>query len=484
MSVWPSQPGVLSPPRPVAGLSSIRSFIRHIDRHSALWVAGLIGVLLVQGAAITQSYIWAAPLLCILFIALAPDLPLKPFLALTLLARVLTDDLAPTDSRHSSSLNLSGGIAALFILVAIGLLIRRRRGATPAILAVLWLLVWTAIAVRSTGLSGETLREGVREVSVVALAVIVVNARGLITVSLATRLVQAAGTIPALLALYQFATHTGLDVAGQIRANGTFVHPNSAAIFFAIATIASIWQYVDNGRRRLDAMLIVTFSAATIATFSIDGLGALLVMIMAFGTLRPGAFRIKLGSYIVAIFVVIAFLATPLGAERIENESTTNFSASQTRHSANTSLAWRFYKWGTLIPLWERSPYLGNGLGTTTTSEGNSENAIEGKVPHNEYLRYLVETGIIGLTILLGAITLLIRRLARIRRISGTLAAGTVNVGTLGLTIVIGCLVNSLADNTLLNSTTGYAAALIIFAVLTSQAHAWITLDHEAPHLT
>ncbi len=468
MSVWPSQPGIFSQPRPAAGLNAIKLSISRLDRRSALLLGCLISVLIAEGVAVTHSYLWAAPLVCLLLVALAPDIPLKPFLALTLLVRVLTDDLGSANSRHSSSLNLSGGIAILFILMAVGLLIRRRQGATPAALATLWLIVWTAIAVRSSGLSGETIREGVREASVVALAVIVVNARGVVTVSLATRLVQAVGAIPALLALYQFATHTGLNIAGQIRANGTFVHPNSAAMFFAIATVASIWQYIDNGRRRLDAILIVTFSAATIATFSIDGLATLLAMTMAYGTLRPGAFRIKLGSYVIAGLVVISFLATPLGSERIENESTTNFSASQARHSANTSLAWRFYKWETLIPLWEHAPYFGNGLGTTTTSEGNSENGIEGKVPHNEYVRYLVETGVVGLMTLLAALTLLIRRLARIRRIPGALAEGTFNVGTLGLTVVIGCLVNSLADNTLLGSTTGYAATLIVFATLTS----------------
>jgi O-antigen ligase len=431
---------------------------------------------MIQGAAITQSYIWAAPLVCVLFIALAPDLPLKSFLALTLLVRVLTDDLGSADSRHSSSLNLSGGIAILFILMAIGLLLRRRQGATTTMLAALWLLVWTAIAAHSLGASGEAIREGVREASVVALAVIVINSRGVVTVPLATRLVQAVGAIPAVLALYQFATHTGLPIAGQIRSNGTFVHPNSAAIFFAIATIASIWQYVDNGHHRPDAALIALFSAATIATFSIDGLGTLLAMTMAYGTLRPGSFRIKVGSYAIASLMIITFLATPLGSERIAEESSTNLSTAQTRHSANTSLAWRFYKWETLLPQWERSPYFGNGLGTTTTSEGTSENGIEGKVPHNEYVRYLVETGAVGLMILLGGLTLLIRQLARIRRLPGALAAGTINVGTLGLTIVIGCLINSLADNTLLNSTTGYAAVLIIFAALNAARVAGATM--------
>jgi hypothetical protein len=50
--------------------------------------------------------------------------------------------------------------------------------------------------------------------------------------------------------------------------------------------------------------------------------------------------------------------------------------------------------------------------------------------------------------------------------IPGTLDAGTLNAPALAIVVIVGCLVNSLADNTLLNSPTGYVAALILAAVL------------------
>jgi O-antigen ligase len=393
------------------------------------------------------------------------DSSLVLFLGATLLVRVLTDDLSAPDSRHTGSLNLSAGIAVLFILVAVGLLLSRRHGVLPTALATLWLCVWTVVAVNTRGASTETLREGVREVSVVALAVIVYNARGAVTVPTATRLVQFVGFAPALLALYQLATHTGMDVGGNLRANGTFAQPNSAAMFFAIAAAASLWRYLDNGRHRSDALLVTLFAAALIATFSIDGLIALVAMLMALGVLRPGSLRSKLGPCVIAGLVVLAFFATPLGAQRVASESSTSLAAAE-RGEANTSLDWRLHKWKTLLPKWDKSPLFGQGLGTTTTEEVIPGNRFAGKPPHNEYIRYLVETGLVGFILLLGALTILIRSLIRRRRIPGTLATGTLNAATLALVIVIGCLVNSLADNTLLNSPTGYAAALILAAVL------------------
>jgi O-antigen ligase len=202
------------------------------------------------------------------------------------------------------------------------------------------------------------------------------------------------------------------------------------------------------------------FGAATISTFSIGGVATLLVMLMAFGSLRPGAFRLKLASYAVALLIIVGFIATPLGSERLANESSTSLNSTVTKRTADTSLGWRFYKWQTLVPEWERGPFFGQGLGVTITVEGTAaENGTTAKVPHSEYVRYLVETGAVGLTIVLWLIAMLVGGLSIRRRVPDTL-----NAGTLGLAVVIGCLFNALGDNTFLYSTTGYAVALIVAA--------------------
>jgi O-antigen ligase len=384
-------------------------------------------------------------------------------LGVLLLVRILTDDRSAPDSRHSGSLNLSSLIAIAFILLAGYLLLQRRHGVRPAALAVLWLCVGMGVAVHTSGASTETLREGVREVSVVALAVVVYNARGTITVPIAARLVQLAGCVPAALALYQLATHTGMLVAHNIRANGTFAHPNSAAMFFAIAATASLWLYLDNGRRVIDALLSALFCAALIATFSIDGLATLSAMLVVFGTLRRGPPTAKLLPCAIAAAVVLVFFATPLGSKRVAGETATSLSAAE-RGETTSTLDTRLYRWKTLLPEWERSPVVGQGIGVTTTAVGTRSNPLNGLLPHNEYIRYLVETGIVGVAILLAALALLVRQLTRMR--GGPTDPERVSGSTLALAVVAGCLVNSLADNTLLNSPTCYAAALIVAAAL------------------
>jgi O-antigen ligase len=469
MSVWPSQPGKLSRRHSFAIRATRARAVRpsRIQSRVALWVGCLICILVAQGVAITQSYLWAAPLSCLLLVAVATDLPLVPFIGLLLLTRVLTDDLSSSTSRHSGSVNLSAAIAALYILVAVGLLLRRRQAIWPAVLATLWLCLWTAIAVRTHGASVVTLREGVREASIVALAVIVCNSRGVLNLSLVTRLIQLAGIASALLALYQLATHTGQLVGGEIRSNGTFSQPNSAAVFFAVATTVSLWRFVDDGRRRTDAFFAAIYAVAAIATFSLGGLACLLVMLITFGLLRPGPLRPKLGSCAVAGLIVVAFLATPLGAERIASESSISRHSNGAGGTTNSSLAWRLNKWQSLIPEWEKSPILGRGLGTTVTAEGTSEDTSAGELPHSEYVRYLVETGVVGLITILSGVFILLLRMARRRAIPGTR-----NAGTLGMAVVVGLLVNAIAANTLLYTPAAYAAALVVAAVLSSSAGA------------
>jgi O-antigen ligase len=386
------------------------------------------------------------------------DLLLVAFLGALLIVRVLTDDRSERYSRYSGSLNLSAVIALLFILVAAGLLLYRRRGVLPTLLVGLWLGAWTAIALNTSGASTETLREGVREVSVIALAVIVYNGRGAVTVPIATRLVQFVGFVPAVLAIYQFATNTGMEVGQNFRANGTFAHPNSVAMFFGIAATASLWLYLDAGRRRFDLVLMTLFASALIATFSIDGLITLAATLTTFGALRPGSLRTKLGPCAIAGVVVLVFFAIPLGAKRVASETS--------KGDTPSTLDTRLYRWKTLQPRWERHPVFGEGLGTTTTTTSTRANRQNFFLPHNEYIRYLVETGILGFAILLAALATLLRALLRKRARLGTTGEGTLNAAALAIAIVVGCLVNSLADNTLLNSPTCYAAALIVAAVL------------------
>jgi O-antigen ligase len=418
-------------------------------------------LLISEGLATSQSYLWAAPLACLIVIAIAVDIPLTPFIGVALVVRVMTDaSLFSPNIRHTGSVNLSAAIAIVFLLVAFGLILHHQRGVGPAIIAMGFLGLFTVVGVQSHGLSTVTIREGIREASILALGAIAFNASKTLTMATIVRVLQVAGCLSALLAIYQFATHTGVKINGEIRSNGTFTHPNEAAMYFAIATTASLWRYFRYGRNRLDLMFLLLFGAGAIATFSLSGLAALIAMLVAFGALRRHSIRLMFRSFAAAAIVIAIFLATPLGAERLANESSTSLNTTHNHLVKTTSLGWRIYKWELLLTEWQRAPIVGQGLGTTTTATGTAENITAGQVPHNEYLRYLVETGAVGLAIVIAGMVALLRGLARQRQFDRSDAV------ILAIAVFVGCLVNALADNTFLYSTTGYAAALVLGAAM------------------
>jgi O-antigen ligase len=445
---------------------------RRLEARNVLTVGSLVCLMAVEGVALTHSYLWAAPLVCLLLLLVAVDIPLVPFLAVVLAVRVLTDASASSpDIRHTAALNLSAAIALLFIVVAAGLLLHRRRGGRMAFLALCWLGLWTVLAAHSQGLSTVTLREGVREASIVALFLIVYNSKGVLNLSLIARIVGLIGAASATVALFQFATHSGILLEGHIRANGTISHPDGAAVLFAISAVSLLWRYLDDGRRRSDAVLAAICAAGTIVTFSLTGLGTLLVMLLAYATLRPGAPLLRRRTYAVAALVLVAFLATPIGGQRIASQATTQLNTTQRRGAENTSLAWRLHKWGVVIEEWEQKPLFGQGLGATVTAVGTVNDPAAGKAPHNEYIRYLVETGIVGLLALLVGAAVLVRRLWDRRQASlSEEARGQGTAAALGLAVVLGCLFNALAANTLLFTVTGYVVAMLLAACLAAPA--------------
>ena len=416
---------------------------------TAPWVGLLLVALSIQGILIAHSPLWALPIAFLAVVAVAGRLPIVPLLGAALVLRALTDNLAAVDSRSTAAIEPSAAIAGLLILVAIGLLLRRRRGIPAAMVIGLALFLWTGVAVYFDGVSAVTAREGFRELSIVAVAIIALNAGERLSMKTAVRIIQLAGAIGALLALFQLATSSGMLVAGQMRANGSFGHPNAAAVFFAVAATSSLWIWQKHGKHRMDLAFFGLFSIATLSTFSITGFVTLLVMIAAFVVMQPGSARLRAGISVAMAALILVFVVSPLGSERVQQQA-----------EGGDSLSWRFGKWGNLLEDWQRSPVTGIGLGITVSAEAKPWNATVGAPPHNEYVRYLVETGILGSLLIVLAVAWLLTTLFRRRELEPASEA------LLATAVIAGLLVNALTANTALYTPAAYAAALLIGTAL------------------
>ncbi|WP_191090007.1 O-antigen ligase family protein [Nesterenkonia ebinurensis] len=231
--------------------------------------------------------------------------------------------------------------------------------------------------------------------------------------------------------------HPWVYNANTGRAFGTFIHPNGAALFSAVfATLALFLVLTLKQRRYVLALLLgiaglaVTASMGGFATFAIAAL------VLVFAGEWPG--RLKFAASGLAVLGGVVILSTERFRERVaELESTLSFHEAAAGHITN-SVDWRFYNWTLFSRAWGEDPFFGRGLGMT------QENLQPlGQQVHNEYLRTMVETGVIG-----GLIALVIL-LIYLNRTFAVCRRAEYRGAALSLSLVIAVLINAVAANTL-----------------------------------
>lgn len=193
--------------------------------------------------------------------------------------------------------------------------------------------------------------------------------------------------IPLALGALQFATDTGNKTTiGLNRLNGTFVHPNPFA-FYLLIIIAACLIRIYNGGSRQNILYKVILAAALIELVFTYTRGAWLGLLLMSGIIF---LRIRNRKKIRFLFAG-ALCLLPFAAIM-----STRFTGILSSRMEDSSLATRFHIWTNMFSLSLNSPFIGHGLGTF---EVFAEKAIGWHIEaHNEYLRMLFETGIIGLT--------------------------------------------------------------------------------------
>jgi O-antigen ligase len=369
---------------------------------------------------------------------------------LALLSVRMYGDVAGAIGRYADI--ACAGLAVAAVLLALTTPLRGRgRGALVAVYVLLALSVAHA-AIRYGDASGFT-REWLRLASVAALGVLAVSAaQSGRPLERSLRIAVAAVAVPAVVALAQFTGIGQLGAGG--RAFGTFSHPNAAGATYAFALLISL-SLALRSRRKLDWAFVTLFCAAVFTTRSLGALAAAVIGMWALTHFRlKGAQR---GLLIAAIVGAVAvFALTPVGAERISQLESTRSYSQAAQGDVSNSLDWRFLNWHLLLGEWRANPVFGTGAGSTREFVQPL-----GTLPHNEYLRVLVEGGIVGaFVVVLGAIGL--ARAVR-RRASSSLE------GSLGRALLIAACVDALVDNLFNYTTAVYLAAAGIGLVLGAQ---------------
>ncbi|MEM6450070.1 MAG: O-antigen ligase family protein [Cyanobacteria bacterium P01_D01_bin.105] len=212
------------------------------------------------------------------------------------------------------------------------------------------------------------------------------------------------------------------DFAGNSdRINSTLGHYNSFASFTLLFIALTLWRLQISQQRWKWVLLLGGLLYCLVATRSLTGLAMLIV----FGGLYflP---RLKGKGLLGALALAVALgilLSTELGQARLVELTKTpllnpdlTFQQAAALQAADmaefrNSFNWRLLQWRDLFANWQLHPWLGYGLASTKSI------SIFDTTSHNDYLRFLVEGGVAGLSLFLAfMVAQIIRTLQLIRQ--------------------------------------------------------------------
>ncbi|MBW4630545.1 MAG: O-antigen ligase family protein [Iphinoe sp. HA4291-MV1] len=198
----------------------------------------------------------------------------------------------------------------------------------------------------------------------------------------------------------------GGDISGALvtsegtRIRGTIGHPNGFATFLFLF-IGLIWWKLGHSKRRwiwlILLSLVAFFYVSTKSLFSLMMLAVFVLVLIA-----PKLNLINLlGGILLFAIIVGLFASTEFGQQRLNSIANTPLlnpdidisRAILLSNGDNNSFNWRISQWYLLLKAWQQYPILGYGLGLSIQAAGN------GFLPHNDYIRVLVEEGIVGFVI-------------------------------------------------------------------------------------
>lgn len=188
------------------------------------------------------------------------------------------------------------------------------------------------------------------------------------------------------------------SVGARIR--GTIGHPNGFATFLLLF-IGLTWWKLGQSTRRWPWLVMLGLLAflfvSTKALFALMMLGVFVLVLIAPKLSLPNL----INGVLLLTIVIVLFAGTDFGRQRIGSIANTpllnpNIDISRaillSNHDHN-SFNWRIAQWTYLLKAWHQFPILGYGLGTSIYVSTNK------LLPHNDYIRSLVEGGIVGLVL-------------------------------------------------------------------------------------
>jgi O-antigen ligase len=212
------------------------------------------------------------------------------------------------------------------------------------------------------------------------------------------RWIVLSSVLPITYGIYQFFTNTGFfDFnRGLMRINSTFIAPTVYANYLIIVCLSGIHLLFLTKKVNKPLHLVILSTA-------------LLSLILTWGRTSWVAFTA--GLFVLMSLKEKRWLLIPLSALLIIGLVITKpqlserfMEAFEKREAGKSSWQTRKYLWKSTLKAFKKRPVLGYGIGSSLLVVQKAARLRTGKIPHNDYIRLLIEVGLIGFLLFGGLI--------------------------------------------------------------------------------
>lgn len=296
-------------------------------------------------------------------------------------------------------------IGAICILFLVGESVYRRfytdKLAKVFLLFVVFLFCWVLVAYANFGKEAFfiALKEWVRIGVIFLIYLAFLNLARYVDINKTITALLLALIVPFLAAVYQVLWGKRL-FWGQKRVYGTFSHPNPFSYFLFLCMAITLWKIKVNKVKLPWIIILFTESLFLCLTWCRGAMLVAIILLLIMAISYPK----ELGIVCIITIVIIGllWLSNPRGKKRLEKARLlVKAEILKDQHSPaikkgikkvnNSSIKWRLEQWSSLIEKWKLKPVMGYGIFTSKKFLSPFH-----KLPHNDYVKFLVETGLVG----------------------------------------------------------------------------------------
>lgn len=201
------------------------------------------------------------------------------------------------------------------------------------------------------------------------------------------------------------------DMFAGARARGVGVHPATFSLYLALIIVFTLGRLLSRRQLRY-AVLLAGCAGWLMLTQTRTGMGAVMLAIGAMAVLSLIFQRnVRALAGALGVGLVLAVLVAPIVLERtFPSGMPTIGELLALRHeplriAEYVHMSGRELLWPVVYDAFTRSPLFGNGLGASTVVMLSNFAPEEGGIVHNEYLRLLCDTGLVGMGLFAAATT-------------------------------------------------------------------------------